>query len=138
MDIRKAILIFAGTVCVGLGVLGMFLPLMPTTVFLLAAAYCYSRSSDRFHNWLLTNRMFGPYISNYRSGKGITARQKVTTLVMLWVSIGVSVWLVNARFWPTLLMAAVAIGVTIHVIWIKTYWPENEDSTAAGEVLPSE
>lgn len=131
MDIRKAILIFAGTVCVGLGVLGMFLPLMPTTVFLLAAAYCYSRSSDRFHNWLLTNRLFGPYISNYRSGKGITARQKITTLLMLWISIGVSVWLVNARFWPTLLLAAVAIGVTTHLIWIKTHRPKLDEADTA-------
>ncbi|MCO5333369.1 MAG: YbaN family protein [Pyrinomonadaceae bacterium] len=51
MDIRKAILIFLGTVCVGLGVMGMFLPLMPTTVFLLLAAYCYSKSSEKFHTW---------------------------------------------------------------------------------------
>ena len=65
MDIRKALLIFAGTLCVGLGVLGMFLPLMPTTVFLLMAAYCYSKSSEKFHTWLLSNRLFGKYISNY-------------------------------------------------------------------------
>jgi uncharacterized protein len=126
MDIRKAILIFTGTVCVALGVLGMFLPLMPTTVFLLMAAYCYSRSSDRFYNWLLNNRWCGSYIRNYRSKQGITVRQKVTTLIMLWVSIGFSIWLLGGRFWPTLILAAVAIGVTTHILWIKTQRPALE------------
>ena len=136
MDIRKAILIFAGTVCVGLGVLGMFLPLLPTTVFLLMAAYCYSRSSERFHTWLLTNRLFGPYIANYKSGRGISLRQKVTTISILWVSIGFSIWLVGG-FWITLLLVAIAIGVTVHLLWIKTYRPEVNpvlEPSAAEEV----
>lgn len=134
MDIRKAILIFAGTVCVGLGVLGMFLPLMPTTVFLLMAAYCYSRSSDRFHNWLLSNRWFGSYIKNYRAKKGITLRQKVTTLLTLWASIGLSIWLLGGAFWSTLMLAAVAVGVTIHILWIKTHRPETEVETVQPDV----
>lgn len=130
MDPRKAILIFAGTVCVGLGVLGMFLPLMPTTVFLLMAAYCYSRSSDRFHNWLLNNRLCGSYIRNYRSKQGITARQKFTTLATLWASIGFSIWLIGASFWPTILLAVVALGVTVHILWLKTRRSEVEDDAA--------
>jgi uncharacterized protein len=124
MDIRKAILIFAGTVCVALGVLGMFLPLLPTTVFLLMAAYCYSRSSERFHNWLLNNRLCGSYIRNYKSGQGISMRQKITTISILWASIGVSIWLLGGGFWMTLLLLAIAIGVTIHLVLIKTYRPE--------------
>jgi uncharacterized membrane protein YbaN (DUF454 family) len=134
MDIRKAILIFAGTVCVGLGVLGMFLPLMPTTVFLLMAAYCYSRSSDRFHNWLLSNRWFGSYIKNYQGKKGITVKQKVTTLITLWASIGVSIWLLDGGLWSTLILAAVAIGVTIHIFWIKTRRPEMETEPLPADV----
>lgn len=121
MDIRKALLIFLGTVCVGLGVLGMFLPLMPTTVFLLMAAYCYSKSSDKFHIWLLNNRLCGKYIKNYRSGQGITVRQKVTSIGLLWASIGFSIWFINGAFWLTLLLAAIAIGVTIHIFWLRTY-----------------
>jgi len=125
MDVRKALLIFLGTVCVGLGVLGMFLPLMPTTVFLLMAAYCYSRSSERFHNWLINNRLCGQYIQNYRSGKGITVRQKATTIASLWASIGFSIWFIGGTFWLTLLLAAVAIGVTLHLVLLKTYRPET-------------
>lgn len=128
MDLRKAILIFTGTVCVALGVLGMFLPLLPTTVFLLMAAYCYSRSSERFHNWLLNNRLCGNYIRNYKSGRGISARQKITTISILWASIGVSIWLLGGGFWSTLLLLAVAIGVTLHLVLLKTY---RADTAAA-------
>ena len=130
MDLRKAVLIFLGTVCVGLGVLGMFLPLLPTTIFLLMAAYCYSKSSERFHNWLLSNRWFGTYIKNYQAKKGITLRQKVTTLLTLWVSIGVSIWLLGGGFWSTLLLLAIAIGVTIHLVLLKTYKPEAVEISA--------
>ena len=124
MDVRKAVLIFAGTVCVALGVLGMFLPLLPTTVFLLMAAYCYSRSSERFHTWLINNRLLGSYIRNYKSGQGISLRQKITTTGILWVSIGVSIWLLGGSFWATLLLLLIAIGVTLHLVLIKTYDPE--------------
>jgi|SRR5687768_8714869 len=124
MDIRKAVLIFVGTVCVALGVLGMFLPLLPTTVFLLMAAYCYSRSSERFHTWLLNNRWFGPYIRNYKTGHGISLRQKVTTIAMLWASIGFSIWMIGAGFWVTLLLLAIAGGVTLHLVMIKTHRPD--------------
>lgn len=130
MDIRKAILIFTGTVCVALGVLGMFLPLLPTTVFLLMAAYCYSHSSERFHNWLLNNRWCGAYIKNYKSGKGISIRQKISTIAILWASIGMSIWLLGG-FWVTLLLIVVAVGVTIHLLWIKTYRPEQPAAAGA-------
>jgi len=135
MDIRKAFLIFAGTVCVGLGVLGMLLPLMPTTVFLLAAAYCYARSSERFHTWLLSNRLFGSYISNYKAGRGISLRQKAFTLTSLWLSIGFSIWTINASFWITLLLLATAVAITAHVVLIKTYRPEAEVEPIPADAL---
>lgn len=137
MDIRKAILIFLGTVFVGLGVLGIFLPLMPTTVFLLLAAYCYSRSSERFHTWLLNNRWLGRYIKNYKSGQGISVRQKTTTLLFLWASIGFSIWMVDAKLWVSLLLAAIAIAVSVHILWIKTYRPEAESEAIESDLAPA-
>lgn len=131
MDIRKAVLIFTGTVCVGLGVLGMFLPLMPTTVFLLLAAYCYSKSSDRFHNWLVNNRWCGPYIRNYKDGRGMTVRSKVSTIVLLWISIGISIWLISSKLWIVVLLVAIAAAITIHLLWIKTYRPGDDENLAA-------
>jgi uncharacterized membrane protein YbaN (DUF454 family) len=124
-DIRKALFMVLGTICVGLGVLGMILPLMPTTVFLLLAAYFYSHSSERFHHWLLNNRWCGEYIRNYKEGRGISLRQKFTTLFFLWLSIGFSLWMLAAGLWLTLLLLAIAIGVTVHIARLKTFRGET-------------
>jgi uncharacterized protein len=126
MNIRKIFLIFVGTLSVALGVLGMFLPLLPTTVFLLLGAYCYSHSSERFHTWLLNNRLCGEYIRNYKSGRGITIRQKVSTIAMLFASIGFSMWYVNGAIWFNLMMLAIAAGVTIHILRLNTYRPSAD------------
>lgn len=108
----------------------MFLPLMPTTVFLLMAAYCYSRSSDKFHTWLMTNRLFGRYISDYKGKRGMSVRHKVTTLLTLWISIGVSIWLMGGGLWSTLILTAIAVAITVHILWIKTYRPEAAETSA--------
>ena len=91
--ILKALLIAGGTLCVALGVIGIFLPLMPTTVFLLMAAACYARSSDKFYQKLINNRFLGEYIRNSREGRGMRRRDKAITLTMLWIGIGVTaIW----------------------------------------------
>lgn len=128
------VLIFAGTVFVGLGVLGIFLPLMPTTVFLLLAAYCYSRSSEKFHTWLLRNRLFGKYLSNYKAGKGISMRQKVTTTLFLWASIGFSIWMIGGGFWLSLLLVLIAAAITLHLVLLKTYRPETQGESAQADM----
>jgi uncharacterized membrane protein YbaN (DUF454 family) len=132
-DIRKIVLIFLGTVFVALGVIGMFLPLVPTTVFLLLAAFCYSRSSERCHTWLITNRWCGQYIKNYIDGVGMTVRDKATTISLLWVTLSVSMWLVSARLWLVALLAAVGAGVTVHLLWLKT---RRDDIDAADAPTP--
>ena len=67
----RGILIISGSFFFELGIIGIVIPLLPTTPFLLLAAACYSRSSKKFYNWLLNNKWFGPYITNYLDGKGI-------------------------------------------------------------------
>jgi uncharacterized protein len=125
-DIRKYILITLGTIFVVLGAIGMFLPLMPTTVFLLLAAYCYSRSSERFYNWLITNRWCGEYIRNWREGRGMTAAHKVKALVLLWASIAFSTWFTGGKLWLTAILVVVAGGVTVYLLSVPTYRPEPE------------
>lgn len=122
--IGRVLWISAGTLFVGLGVVGIFVPILPTTPFLLLAAFCYGRSSQRFLRWLLTNRWFGDYIRNYREGKGLPLREKVLTLTALWLTIGVSIVYVASQWWLRLALAAIALGVTIHLLWIKTARPE--------------
>ncbi len=123
-DIRRTIYIVCGTLCVALGVVGMVVPLLPTTGPLLLAAFFYSRSSPRFYHWLLHNRWFGAYIKNYREGRGIPLRSKVVTLAILWVTIGSSIALLDL-WWVRLLLLAVAAGVTIHLVMLKTFRPES-------------
>ncbi len=104
-----------------LGVIGIFLPLMPTTVFLLLAAACYARSSDRFYKKLIENRFLGPYIRNSREGRGMRRRDKTVTLLLLWVGIGVTIVWTAHTLWLRLLLLAIATGVTVHVARIPAF-----------------
>lgn len=117
----RALLIAGGTLCVGLGVLGIFLPLLPTTVFLLLAAACYARSSERFYQRLVNDRWLGAYIRNHREGRGMRRRDKAITLTMLWVGIGATaVWSVHS-LWLRALLAFIAIAVTVHVVRLPAF-----------------
>jgi uncharacterized membrane protein YbaN (DUF454 family) len=115
----RILLIAGGTLCVALGVIGIFLPLMPTTVFLLMAAACYARSSERFYNKLITNRWLGPYIRNSREGRGMRRREKAVTLVVLWAGIGATMYWTVTELWLHLLLLTIETGVTIHVARVK-------------------
>jgi len=126
----RILLVVCGTICVTLGILGMFLPLLPTTPFLLLAAFCYSRSSKRFYNWLMTNRWSGKYIRNYRQGKGIPLKQKLFTILLLWLTIGYAAGFVVRLRWVKIILFGIAIGVTIHLIRIKTFKPKAQDPEA--------
>lgn len=124
-NIKRNLLIISGTLSVGLGILGMFLPLLPTTPFLLLACYCYARSSRRFYNWLINNRWCGEYIRNYQEGKGITLKHKVLGIILLWLTISYSIWLVSA-WWVRLLLLGIATGVSGHLLRLRTFRPEVE------------
>lgn len=117
---KKALLVSAGMVSVSLGAVGVFLPLLPTTPFLLLAAACFARSSDRFYAWLIHHRWFGPYIRNYREKGAITLRAKIISLALLWVVIGTSMMSVKSAWWVQLLLGLIAVGVTIHLLHLKT------------------
>ena len=119
--VSKKLLLLAGTLCLGLGILGMFFPILPTTPFLLLAAFCYARSSQRFYHWLITNRWFGGYIRNYRAGLGIPLSQKILTLALLWLSIAYAAWFVITPWWGKLVLVVIALGVTIHLLTMKTF-----------------
>ncbi len=102
----------AGIVMVGFGVLGILLPGLPATPFLLLAAYCFAKSFPRLHAWLVTHRWLGPYIRGARAGWRIPRRQAMQTIALLWLSMGVSAWFVN-HLWVRVLLLAIALGVTV-------------------------
>lgn len=135
-NIIKALLIIAGTVSLLLGILGIFLPLLPTTPFLLLAAACYMRGSRRLYQWLLSHKHLGGYIANYRSGKGIPLKAKVISITVLWLSILYSIVFVVSVVWLRLLLAAIAIGVSWHIVSLKTtlsHLGKDGDSTGGNE-----
>ena len=119
-------LLIVGFLCVGLGAVGIFLPLLPTTPFLLAAAFCFARSSERFHSWLMTNRWFGAYIRDYAESRSIAPAARFGSLSMLWITLAltgiffVESWALRA------LLAGVGVGVTVHLVTLRTARPAAE------------
>lgn len=116
-----------GCLAVALGVLGIFLPLLPTTPFLLLASACFARGSTRLHAWLLSTRPFGQYLRDYEAGKGIPLRAKIVALTLMWVSLTVGIIRVP-HLSLQLLLGAVGIGVTIYLVW---YVPVSRRPRAA-------
>jgi len=119
-SLKKWTLIISGSIALGLGVLGIFLPLLPTTVFLLIAAACYARSSQRLYDWLLSHKWFGPYIRNWREHRALTPRTKITILFVLWITLAVSAAFAVQSLFIRLILLAVGIGVTILILSLKT------------------
>lgn len=104
-----------GLLFTGLGVVGAFLPVMPTTVFLLIATFFFARSSPKFYNWLLNNRTFGPLIRDWRAGLGLPLRAKVLAVLLIGMSVGSSILFVSV-LWVQLMLAVIAVGVSTYLL----------------------
>jgi uncharacterized membrane protein YbaN (DUF454 family) len=118
--LKKWLLTAGGLASVAVGIIGIFVPILPTTPFLLLAAFCFVRSSDRLNNWLLNNRILGEYVRNYIEKRGMPLRLKITTILLLWASIGLSVTLGVHHIALRILLVCIAIAVTAHILLIKT------------------
>lgn len=120
-NLKKLIFILAGTISLGLGALGIFFPILPTTPFLLLSAACYYKGSERMHRWLLNNKLFGSYIRNYKEGKGISLTGKIFTLLLLWITIGYSAFFILNNYIIQIVLLSVAMVVTVHIITLPTF-----------------
>ncbi len=125
---KKYIFVGLGSLFAAIGIIGIFIPILPTTPLLLLSAYFYARSSERCLNWLLTNRLFGSYIDNYRSGRGLPLLHKILTLILLWITIGYSALFFVERLWLKILLGLIALFVTIHLVVLKTYKRQFENN----------
>jgi uncharacterized membrane protein YbaN (DUF454 family) len=121
--LKRQLLMAGGTLSLAVGIAGIIIPLLPTTPFLLLAAGCYLRSSQKFYNWLMGNRWLGAYIRNYIEGRGMPLKVKLFTIALLWATIGVSIWL-TARPIVTIILLIVAVGVSLHIIFIRARRPD--------------
>ena len=116
----RGLLIILGMFFVGIGIIGIVVPILPTTPFLLLAAACFARSSTRFYNWLLNNKLFGPYIKNYLEGKGIPLKIKIYAISLLWVTILFATYFIIQNIMIRIILLIIAILVSTHIIMIKT------------------
>ncbi|MBE6229855.1 MAG: DUF454 domain-containing protein [Bacteroidales bacterium] len=112
----KHIYIISATICVGLGLLGTFIPLLPTTPFLLLAIFLFMRSSKSGVKMILRNRILAPYVVSYFSKEGIPMNILLRTILLLWLTMGCCIIWATHNIYVRLLLAAIAAGVTIHLV----------------------
>lgn len=117
----RIFLIVIGTISLGLGVLGIFLPMLPTTPFLLLSAAVWLKASPRLYHWLLNHKVLGEYIRNYREHRAIPLRVKIVSVSLVWLTIGYCIFaVVDEWWWAQLLMALLAIAISWHILSFKT------------------
>ncbi len=119
-SLKRQLYIILASIFVGLGTLGIFIPLLPTTPFLLLAAYFYMNSSKRRLRWLLSNRYLGPYIRSYLSKNGIPLNLKIRTLALLWITILYAIIFATDKLHVQIVLVLIATGVSIHLKSKKT------------------
>lgn len=123
--IYKYLLIAAGWIFVALGVIGIFLPLMPTTIFFILAAASFAKSSEKFYNWLIYHPRFGKFIRDYRENRGMPMRAKIIAISMIILSIGSSAIFFTEKTFVRVLLIITAIGVSSYIISLKTIKQRN-------------
>lgn len=119
-SIVRSLLIGIGTLSIALGVIGIFLPVMPTTPFLLLGGACYMRSSEKLYNRLLENKYLGHYLRDYYEKRGIPLHAKVVSIVFMWITMSISMFFFAKILWLRVILLAIAIGVTIFLVSQKT------------------
>ncbi|MDT3697276.1 MAG: YbaN family protein [Ignavibacterium sp.] len=110
----------SGILLVAIGIIGIFLPVLPTTIFLILASACFVKSSPKVNEWLRNHKILGTLLKNYQDKTGLTIKSKVIHIIFLWVSILVSAFILTESLPIKLLLFAIALGVSIHLIMIKT------------------
>ncbi len=109
-----------------MGVLGIVFPILPTTPWLLLAAYCFARSSERMHTWLLENRLFGRHLRNYLEGRGVPLGVKIYSMTALWLTIGVAIYFFVPILWVDILLLTIGVLVSVHILTLRTINKEPE------------
>lgn len=122
----KVILIIIGTTSLILGVLGIFLPVLPTTPFILLALACYLKSSKKLYDLVISNKYLGPYVKNYISNNGIPLKAKKKAIFLVWITIGFSILFVIHNIFIKGVLLIIAISVSAYIWTRKTYDEKNE------------
>lgn len=116
---KKKLVIILAVGCIVLGTVGIFIPLLPTTPFLLLAAWLFLKSSPKLYTWLVHNRIYGMYIKNYVERKAVPLKIKLFTIIVLWGVIMSTVVFTIELLWLRIVLIVIAIAVTIHILLIR-------------------
>ena len=127
----RYLLLAAGFTALALGAVGIFLPLLPTTPFLLLSAGCFLRSSDYFYRWITNHRLFGRFIRMYLKYRAVSVRSKALSLILLWPVMMSTVIFFVEHLWLRLLLIAIASGVTVHILKIRNLTDEMVEEMKA-------
>lgn len=119
----KYLYLIIGFLLVGIGFVGIFVPLLPTTIFLILASFCFVRSSPKANEWLKNHKLLGVYVDNYQNKAGLTKSAKIINIFVLWLSISFSALLFTDELYIKIILFLIAIGVTIHLLMVKTKLP---------------
>ncbi|MGZ9031801.1 MAG: YbaN family protein [Burkholderiaceae bacterium] len=103
----------AGAIALGVGIIGIFLPLLPTTPFVLLAAACFARGSESFHQWLLANRTFGPMVREWEGHRSIPYRTKITAIILMSLTMAVSITFFVRPVWLKVVLALLGSGLAV-------------------------
>lgn len=127
-DFLRWVLISCGWICIVCGVIGIFLPIIPTVPFLLLAVACFAKSSERFHRWLVEHRHLGPLLRDYLKGAGIPVRAKLMAISMIWVSFPTSVILFAEALWLKALLIAAALAISMYLLSLPSAPPNDRQN----------
>lgn len=116
----RIIFLFLGILSLVLGVVGVFLPVLPTTPFLLLSATLFLRSSQKLYDWLLSHPYLGEYIRNFKEHKAIPLRVKVVSVSLVWITLLYCALFVAREWWMSAMFIAIALGVSVHILHYKT------------------
>lgn len=122
----RIFLIIVGSVSLVLGILGIFLPMLPTTPFLLLSAAAWVKASPSLYEWLINHRVFGEYIRNFREYRAIPLRVKIISVSLVWLTIGYCIFaVVDEWWWAQVLMFLLATAISWHILSFKTLKKKN-------------
>jgi uncharacterized protein len=135
---KQYLVAFVGVVSFVLGLLGIVLPLLPTTPFILLAAFCFARSSPGLDQWLRNHPTWGKLIVQFSDGKGVATAIKTRAIILIWLSLGISM-LILFQLWSTLLLVFLGLCLTSYLSYLPTRSPQdtpkgNEDTPKGNEV----
>lgn len=119
-DAKRVIYILLGSLCLILGAIGVILPLLPTTPFWLLSCWFYLRSSPVLYERVITNRYIGSYLKSYLEDHSISISTKITAITMMWSSFVYTTFVFEADWWINIILLLVSIGVTLHLLSIRT------------------